>query len=146
MKQLWLVALLAGCSSPTSVPKPPDCGGVCGGTGPVTILANNPTSGTLHIIWIWQGARADSAIVAPDTVGVCVRFVAQTWAMIQGIVYAGPDTIFTPHGDAFDPVAQPAWQMDVSPTYLVTTSPAVASCSLAASQQEASRHEADRDR
>lgn len=121
---LVLLAILAGCrgaagTDPNS--PPPPCGGVCGGTGPVSLGVTNATAYPIRVWWWWRDAHGDSGVVAAQASG-CFHFTAATWAQLQGYygtAQEGGDYMT----DAFDPVAAPHWQLDAHPEPVPTTPP-----------------------
>lgn len=116
-----IVIPLVACSSASSpVPPSPPCGGVCGGTGPVSLQVVNPTAtDTIRAAWWWRGVVGDSAKILPND-SQCVHFTAVTWAQVEGFYGASqPPGVGGSYGsDAFDPLALPNWKLVARPESL----------------------------
>lgn len=96
----------------------------------MSVFVNNRAGDTLHVYWWWYNDRGDSGHVAPTSSGLCFRFMANTWAQIEGDLRSGTTIVSTHFTDAFDPAAQPNWTMDVdsAPSNAVHIAPVSVAC------------------
>jgi hypothetical protein len=121
----WLALALFACGKGSGTPT--DCGGPCGGTGPVQIKAYNISGDSLIVRWWWRGVRGDSVKLGPFAGwSGCITFTATTWAQIEADQGSGPRANWTgvTLTPAFDPVADPWWSVQSGTPPTVSPQPA----------------------